>query len=99
MTQVRINRWIQSGLLAPLPDMDNVHSVNDSVRAMSEEIPAEAGVNLAVLWADELDHLVASLGPLQIQDLETSGRERWYKRHLHRKTHLDRIEAGLRGNT
>ena len=55
MTQVRLNRWIQSGQLAPLPDMDNVHSVNDSVRAMSEQMPAEAGCKFAVLCADEID--------------------------------------------
>jgi hypothetical protein len=96
MTQVRIKVWFESGKLAPLPDADNVFAINDSVRAMSEEITAEEGLKFVIHCADELDQLVASLEPNRLKELEASGRERWFKRHLHRKAHLDRIEAGVR---
>jgi hypothetical protein len=76
--------------------MDRVRSAcSYSVRAMSQEISAESGITLVLKFAEGIDKLLESLQLKQIQELETSGRERWFKRHLHRKAHLDRIEAAL----
>jgi hypothetical protein len=93
--KVSIDRWIESGELPPNLEIENVHRLNESLRAMSETIPAEAGLHFALACAEEIDRQVESLQPVQIQELENSGRERWFRRHLHRKAHLDRIESAL----
>jgi hypothetical protein len=90
-----IKKWIQSGKLATDLDMESTHSFNDVVRTMSETIPAKTGLQFTLRCAEEIDRLVESLQPNQIQELEASDRGRWFQRHLHRKSHLDRIETAV----
>lgn len=95
MTSVRLRLRLKNGSFAGVPDGDTVEALNDTVRLMSASIDQAAGSKLATDAADEIDSITAALSPEQIQELLATGRERWLRRHLHRQTHLDRIEKAL----
>ena len=95
ITSVRLKLWKEKGRLAVIPDEDNINSINDSMRFVCAAIDYERGKTLIKKSADEIDSLVRSLTPAQLTELESSGRERWFKRSLHRQHHLERIERAL----
>ena len=95
ITSVRLRLWKEKGRLAAIPDEDNINSINDSMRFVCAAIDYERGKTLIKKSADEIDSLVRSLTPAQLTELESSGRERWVKRSLHRQHHLERIERAL----
>ena len=95
ITSVRLRLWKEKGRLAVIPDEDNINSINDSMRFVCAAIDYERGKTLIKKSADEIDSLVRSLTPAQLTELESSGRERWVKRSLHRQHHLERIERAL----
>src|ERR1043166_5281864 len=65
MRCIFIKQWTGSGKLATDLDMESTHSFNEAVRAISETIPAEAGLQFTLLCAEEIDRLVESLQPKQ----------------------------------
>jgi len=95
MTSVRLRLWKDKGRLSVIPDEDNINSINDSMRFICGAIDYERGKMLVKLSADEIDSLARSLTPGQLAELESTGRERWFKRSLHRRHHLERIERAL----
>jgi hypothetical protein len=95
LTSVRLRLWKEKGKLAVIPDEDNINSINDSMRFICAAIDYESGKSLVKKSADEIDSLARSLTPAQLTELESSGRERWFKRSLHRQHHLERIERAL----
>ena len=95
MTSVRLRLWKDKGRLSVIPDEDNINSINDSMRLICGAIDYERGKMLVKLSADEIDSLARSLTPGQLTELESTGRERWFKRSLHRRHHLERIERAL----
>ncbi len=94
-TTVRIRLWLDTGRLTAVPDEDNINAINDAARFLCAGIDFENGKRLVTEAADEIDALVASLDAERQRALETTGRERWFKRYFHRQNHLDRIEAAL----
>src|SRR5215467_4585589 len=49
---VYIKRWMQSGQLSPNLDMENTHSINESVRALSETLSADDGLRFSLKCAE-----------------------------------------------
>ena len=95
LTSVRLELWKEKGRLAVIPDEDNINSINDSMRFIFAAVDYEHGKSLIKKSTDEIDALARSLTPAQLAELESTGRERWFKRSLHRRHHLDRIERAL----
>ena len=95
LTSVRLRLWKEKGRLAVIPDEDNINSINDSLRFIFGAIDYEHGKALVQKSADEIDSLAQSLTPAQLAELESAGRDRWFKRSLHRSHHLERIERAL----
>jgi hypothetical protein len=95
ITSVRLRLWKEKGRLAVIPDEDNINSINDSMRFICAAIDYERGKSLVKKSADEIDSLARNLTPAQLTELESSGRDRWFKRSLHRQHHLERIERAL----
>ena len=95
ITSVRLRLWKEKGKLAVIPDEDNINSINDSMRFICAAIDYERGKSLVKKSADEIDSLARNLTPAQLTELESSGRDRWFKRSLHRQHHLERIERAL----
>lgn len=92
MTQTRLEKWLSSGVLTAVPDADNVFAINDSVREISAGIDFQAGSKLAIEAFEGMDQLVSKLEASRLAELEKTGRDRWFKRFLHRDMHLTRIE-------
>ena len=95
LTSVRLRLWKEKGRLAVIPDEDNINSINDSLRFIFGAIDYEHGKTLVKKSADEIDSLTQSLTPGQLAELESTGRDRWFKRSLHRRHHLERIERTI----
>lgn len=96
ITFVRLQKWKETGRLTPVPDADNIEAINDSTRSLFGSISYPDGIKLVTENADEIDALVAILEPAILTELDKTGRERWYKRSLHRDSHLTRIENSLK---
>ncbi len=96
MTIERLQKWIRKGTLVQPPDADNVEVINESLRAVSAGVARKEGIEIALRAADMMDEVVRSLSAEQTSELEKSGRDRWFKRSVHRQLHLPRIEAGLK---
>lgn len=95
MTSVRLRLWQEKGKLAAIPDEDNINAMNDSLRFICGAIDYERGKAMVTVSAIEMDSLARTLTPAQLAELESTGRERWFKRSLHRRHHLERIERAL----
>lgn len=96
-TVERLKIWRGGGRLATPPDKEGGDAINDTVRLLAGAIPFDAGIALVRSCSEEIDALVATLTAEQLQELNASGRERWYQRSLHRKAHLPKIEAAVKG--
>lgn len=94
-TAERLKIWKNGGRLATPPDREGGDAINETVRILCMAIPFREGIALVRDCSEEIDALVAGLKPEEIHELNTSGRERWYQRHLHRRAHLPKIEAAL----
>ena len=95
MTSARIRFFQTHGRLTSVPDADNIEAINNSVRHLSEGLDRHAGGTLALKCAHEIDELAAALSEAERLELESTGRDRWFKRFLHRQIHLTRIERAL----
>ena len=95
MTSVRIKKWMGDGTLTAVPDGDNIECINNSVRFLSRGVGRVEGIRTVQEAADEIDSIALSLSPDQLNFLEANGRDRWFRRSLHRQHHLARIEKAL----
>lgn len=71
-------------------------TVNAGVTALAAAIPPKAAVSLAVEAAEDMDGKVAALSAELATEIEKKGHERILRRFLHRRGHLDQIEALLK---
>ncbi len=90
---VLLRRWKAHGV-APSPiDLD---VTNDCLLPLLRAIPPRATANLAVLSAEAVDRELAAAPPALIQAIEALGEDFRLFRSIHRKLHLDQIEAVLK---
>lgn len=96
---VRLRRWKQSGVTASPVDMD---AINDTFLPFGLSLEPRAAAQLAISSAQAVDEELAVISDELIRAIENlGGRLRLY-RSIHRKMHLDEIEAVLqsqRGTT
>lgn len=90
---VLLRRWRNDMPSASTLDID---SVNDAVRTLSLAVPAVAVVPLARAAAEAADREAEQIPPELRAAIERAGRGRVLRRSIHRRTHLDQIEAGLK---
>jgi hypothetical protein len=91
MTLERLKAYRKTGSFAPVPDAENIDAVNSSVRLLAASIPLAEGVNLVRSITDAIDEYVAGLTTDEIEALKASGRDRWFRRGLHRQHHLQKL--------
>lgn len=89
-----IKRWTMDGTK---PGSVDPEGINDALILFSEFIPTSSVVNLVIAAAQAVDQEVEKLTPAQAEELMKMGLERNLHRALHRKNHLDKIEAALKG--
>jgi hypothetical protein len=89
-----IGKWKKDGV-GPSPIDTDV--VNEATRRLCLAVPPRQAAELAVALADEVDQLIAGLGPEMVDAIQTRGTTVKLKRADHRRTHLGEIEKALEG--
>lgn len=91
---VLVRKWTQKGVTpTPIVDMD---ITNDTLTPFLLAIPPRKAAELATLTAEALDHELEEASLDLITAIEALGDRHALNRSIHRKMHLDEIEALLR---
>jgi hypothetical protein len=73
----------------------STNSINHAVNAISRAVLGPAAAELALSSALAVDSYVAALGDDLVDQLVSAGFERYLKRYLHRREHMQRILKAL----
>jgi hypothetical protein len=93
-----LNEWERTGQLERSRfSSQSVNSINQAVNAISLAVPVAAAAKLALDAALAVDSLLASISDELIGQLVSAGFERYLKRSLHRREHLQKIKEALHG--
>ena len=90
---VRLRRWKLSGVAASPVDLD---TVNDTFLPFSLALEPRVAATMAVSTAEEVDRELEEISDELIRAIERLGDRFRLYRAIHRKLHLDEIEAALR---
>jgi len=90
---VLIRKWKQKGV-TPSPFEEDI--INDALLPFLLAIPPRKAANLSIFTAEELDHELEELSPDLITAIKALGDRHALNRSIHRKMHLDEIEALLK---
>ena len=91
-----LNEWGRTGQLETSRlSSQSVNSINEAVNAISQAVPGAAAAKLALDSALVVDAQLASISDELISQLVSAGFERYLKRSLHRREHLQQIKAAL----
>jgi hypothetical protein len=88
----QIETWESQGITLDRADVD---AVNEAVRFLSQSIPPRAAVQLVRDAAEAVDRKIEQLAPELARAIDAAGRVRVLRRAIHRREHLDEIEAAL----
>jgi hypothetical protein len=93
-----LNEWERTGEVERSRfSSQSVNSINQAVNAISQAVPGAAAAKLALDAALAVDSLLASISDELIGQLVSAGFERYLKRSLHRREHLQKIKEALHG--
>jgi hypothetical protein len=87
-----IQKWEKEGIT---PSPIDVDVVNEANRIMFHAIPGRVAGALASASAAAVDQAIERLSPELAAKIEASGKTLRLNRALHRREHLDQIEAAL----
>jgi len=90
-----MRKWQQSGVEPSPIDID---VINDSLLPLLRVIPPRAAADLAVSSAEAIDRELQKASSDLIDSIESLGEKFRLYRSIHRKLHLDEIEARLAKN-
>ena len=92
-----LRKWEKSGIVEPSPiDID---ITNDSLLATWRALSPRTAADLAVSSAEEIDRELERISSDLIAKIESLGETSRLYRAIHRKMHLDQIEAVLSDKT
>ncbi len=89
---ILVRKWRQQGI-TPSPMDEN--TMNDVLVPFFLEIPPRNAANLSISIAEELDRELENSSPEFVKAMESTGDRHALNRGIHRKMHLDDIEALL----
>ena len=93
-----LNEWGRTGQLETSRlSSQSVNCINQAVNAISQAVPGAAAAKLALDGALAVDSQLASISDELIGQLVSAGFERYLKRSLHRREHLQKIKVALHG--
>jgi hypothetical protein len=93
-----LSEWERTGQLETSRlSSQSINSINQAVNAVSQAVPGAAAGKLALDSALAVDSRLASISDELISQLVSAGFERYLKRSLHRREHLQKIKAALHG--
>ena len=87
-----LSEWERTGQLETSRlSSQSVNSINQAVTAISQAVPGAAAAKLVLNTALAVDSLLASISDELISQLVSAGFERYLKRSLHRREHLQKM--------
>jgi hypothetical protein len=89
-----LTKWLEKGGEGPVVPLDP-DAINAPLAVISEAIPPQGVVKLATEASEKSDNLVADMTQAQVDEFLKGGSERFLRRALHRREHLDKIEKAL----
>jgi Mycothiol maleylpyruvate isomerase N-terminal domain len=93
-----LDEWARTGQLETSRlSSQSVNSINQAVNAISQAVPGAAAAKQALDAALAVDSLLAAISDESISQLVSAGFERYLKRSLHRREHLQKIKEALHG--
>jgi hypothetical protein len=92
---VLMQKWKKSGITPSPIDID---TINDSLLPLFLAIPSKASANLAISCAESIDRELEETSEEFILKLEALKDNHRLNRYVHRKIHLDDIQAVLESN-
>lgn len=93
-----LNEWERTGQFETSRlSSQSVNSINQAVNAISQAVPGAAAAKPALDSALAVDSQLASISDELIGQLVSAGFERYLKRSLHRREHLQKIKEALHG--
>jgi hypothetical protein len=90
--RVQLINWAKSGVKSSPIDGD---TINDAMIPLLNLIPAREAANLGVSTASAIDNELMDISPETVDRINASGDIHALDRSVHRKMHLDEIEALL----
>jgi hypothetical protein len=96
----RLRLWQETGVAAYRSDPSHSEStpVNDALLAVALAMPPRTAAELAVSSAEAVDREIAAASPDFVKAVEALNEPYRLNRSIHRKLHLDEIEALLAQN-
>ena len=92
-----LTEWQRSGQLETLRlSSQTVDSINQAVNTISQAVPGAVAAKLALDSASAVDAQLATISDELIGQLVSTGFERYLKRSLHRREHLQKMTEALR---
>jgi hypothetical protein len=88
-----VRKWQQKPFTPSPMDSD---IINDALVPFFLALPPRKAADLAIAFAEELDHELEEVSPEFVAAMEKSGDRHALNRAIHRKMHLDDIEALLK---
>ena len=91
-----LDKW--AGGVAPTPyEPENTEAVNESAKPLCLALPSRDAANLAIRLAEEADGKVRALSDAMLAKIRATGAPPFnLSRAIHRREHLDEIDAMLR---
>jgi hypothetical protein len=91
-----LKQWQRSGRVeTPRLDSQSIDSINQAVNMIALQVPGPAAMRLALDSAAAVDAFVAEIGEGLAEGIKATGLERYLRRSLHRREHLQKIRGVL----
>ena len=91
--QSLLRKWKRDGISPSHHEWDNI---NDSLLPLALALSPRTAANMAILTADAVDHEIEKLSAEFVNKIESLKEPYRLNRSIHRKLHLDEIEAFLK---
>jgi hypothetical protein len=88
-----LKQWERAGVQPAPADAD---TINEGVRLLAAVIPPRRAAQVAVDAAEAIDQALEHMPADLMTAIEAGGQNRILRRSMHRRAHLDQIDAALR---
>jgi hypothetical protein len=88
-----LKQWERAGVKPAPADAD---TINEGVQLLAAVIPPRRSAQLAIEAAEAIDQALEYMSADLLTAIEAGGQSRILSRSMHRRAHLDQIEAALR---
>jgi Mycothiol maleylpyruvate isomerase N-terminal domain len=87
-----LKQWERAGVQPAPADAD---TINEGVRLLAAAMPPRRAAQLAVEAAEAIDQALEHMSADLLTAIEAGGQSRILRRSMHRRAHLDQIDAAL----